>query len=102
MKRLAAQPGMPAIEFEMLDHDRVKAMLPQIGSAVTGASFCAADGHCNSLRLFRALNQAMQKLGATYLPNHIVDRIAPRGGGFRLVSKGRVVRRRKIGVAAEM
>jgi hydrogen cyanide synthase HcnC len=100
MKRLAAQPGMPDIKFEMLDHDRVKAMLPQIGPGVTGASFCAADGHCNSLRLFRALNQAMQKLGATYLSNHIVDRVEPSSDGFRMFTKSGEVRANKVVLAA--
>lgn len=82
MKRLHAQPGMPHYEVEMLDHDEVKKRLPEIGPEVVGASFTTLDGHCNSLKLFRALHVGMQRLGATYLPGHGVEGIAFKGGEF--------------------
>jgi glycine/D-amino acid oxidase-like deaminating enzyme len=98
--RLMAQPDMPAIEIEMMEHARVKAMLPAIGPEVVGASYCALDGHCNSLRLLRALNQGMQMLGAAYLPNHPVERIEPSAGGFRFFTGGGEVRAGKVVLAA--
>lgn len=97
VERLLAQPGMPGLQIEMLDRDEVRKRLPQIGPEVSGASYSVADGHCNSLRLFRALHQGMQMLGATYLADQIVDRIEPASGGFRLftasgeVQAGRVI-----------
>ncbi len=100
MKRLVAQPGMPDVAVEMLEHAQVAKLLPGLGPTVAGASFCALDGHCNSLRLLRALNQGMQAFGASYLPNHIVERIEPAGGGFRLHSAGGEVRAGKVVLAA--
>lgn len=100
MRRLAAQPGMPEVAFEMLGREQVARMLPGIGPQVVGASYCALDGHCNSLRLLRALNQGMQMLGARYLSNHIVEDIEPRTGGFRLATQGGEVRAGKVVLAA--
>jgi glycine/D-amino acid oxidase-like deaminating enzyme len=100
IKRLRAQPDMPDVNVEMLDRAAVVKMLPRIGPEVTGASYSTADGHCNSLRLFRALNQGMQMLGATYLSNHIVDRVEAAGGGFRLSTKSGEVHTGKVVLAA--
>ena len=55
----------------------------------SAASYSPLDGHCNSLRLFRALHTALQQLGATYLPSHIVERVDYAGGGFALSTKRR-------------
>ena len=100
MKRLAGQPGMPELSFQMMDHVQLERLLPQIGPEVTGASYCPADGHCNSLRLFRALNQDMQVRGVTYLSNHMVQRIESAAGGFRLLTRGGEVRTAKVVLAA--
>jgi len=100
IKRLQAQPDMPDVDVEVLDRVAVAKLLPQIGPEVAGATFSPADGHCNSLRLFRALNKGMQMLGVTYLPNHIVDRVEAAGGGFRLFTKTGEVQARKVVLAA--
>jgi hydrogen cyanide synthase HcnC len=100
MKRLHNQPDMIPYEYEIMDRARVQKMLPAIGPDVAGASYCPLDGHVNSLRLFRALNSGMQRLGARYLPNHIVERIEYSGGEFALASAGGVVRAGKVVLAA--
>jgi hydrogen cyanide synthase HcnC len=85
---------------EMLERRAVEALLPEIGPEVAGASFCPLDGHCNSLRLLRALHTGMQRHGARYLANHIVARIEPEAGGFRLATRGGAVRAGKLVLAA--
>ena len=100
MKKLHAQKGMPHYEYEMMDHARVKSMLPDIGPEVVGASFSTLDGHCNSLRLFRALNLGMQRLGVTYLSDHIVEDIGHANGEFALRTKHGEVRAGKLVLAA--
>jgi hydrogen cyanide synthase HcnC len=100
LKRLHAQPGMPRYDYEMMDHARVKSFLPEIGPQVAGASFSKLDGHCNSLRLFRALNAGMQKLGARYLADHIVGDIRHGGGEFRLATRHAEVRAARLVLAA--
>jgi glycine/D-amino acid oxidase-like deaminating enzyme len=84
LKRLHNQPGMEALEYEMLDHGQLEKMLPQIGPEVAGASFCPQDGHVNALRLLRALHAAFAHLGGEYRSNHLVQRIEPRAGEFSL------------------
>jgi glycine/D-amino acid oxidase-like deaminating enzyme len=100
MKRLHSQPGMPHYEVQMLDHDGVKKMLPEIGPEVVGASYTDLDGHCNSLKLFRALHIGMQQLGAAYLPHHGVDAIAHDAGEFRITTKKGTIAAGKVVLAA--
>jgi glycine/D-amino acid oxidase-like deaminating enzyme len=100
LERLHAQPGMPHYEWEMMDHGRVASFLPDIGPEVVGASYSAWDGHCNSLRLFRALNMAMQKRGVTYRSNHAVQEARYETGEFRLFTPRGEVRAAKLVLAA--
>lgn len=100
LKRLHAQPGVPRYDYELLDHDAVRRALPEIGPEVVGASFTKLDGHCNSLKLFRALNTGMQQLGAVYHPNQGVDAIEYAAGEFRIKSRGAEFRAGKVVLAA--
>jgi hydrogen cyanide synthase HcnC len=100
LKRLHNQPRMVPYEYRMLERAEVEKMLPHIGPEVVGASYCPSDGHVNSLRLFRALHVAMQRRGAAYFPEHIVERIEPRDGGFRLVTPRGEIGAGKIVLAA--
>lgn len=100
LARLHAQPGMPHYEYRMLDHGAVKAMLPEIGPEVVGGSFSRLDGHCNSLRLFRALHAGMQRRGATYCSDRLVENITHAAGEFRLATRRGEVRAGKVVLAA--
>jgi hydrogen cyanide synthase HcnC len=100
LARLHNQPAMVKYDYEILDAARVRAMLPQVGREVAGASYCPLDGHVNSLRLLRALHAGMQQLGATYLADHVVEKIEPRDGGFRLVTRHGEVRAGRVVLAA--
>ncbi len=94
------QPGMQRFEVEMLDRDRVQEALPQIGPEVVGASYSQYDGHCNSLKLLRALHAGMQQLGAAYLSEHRVAEIEYAQREFRLRTAREEVRAGKIVLAA--
>jgi hydrogen cyanide synthase HcnC len=100
LNRLHNQPGMEALEYEMLDHGQVEKMLPQIGPEVAGASFCSQDGHVNALRLLRALHVAFARLGGEYRSNHLVHRIESRGGEFSLFSSNGVFTAQRLVLAA--
>jgi hydrogen cyanide synthase HcnC len=100
MERLQAQPGMQRFEWEMLDHARVKEIVPSIGPDVVGGSYTRFDGHCNALRLLRALNKGMQQLGVVYLPEHRVTHLEKHAGEFRVRTARTEMRARKIVIAA--
>ena len=100
LKRLHNQPDMVPYPYEILERGELEKRLPLIGPEVVGGSYCPLDGHANSLRLLRALHTDLAKLGAKYLPNHIVDRIEHRGGEFRLATRGGEVRAGRIVLAA--
>ena len=100
MRRLHNQPRMMQYPYEILERGAVEKMLPQIGPEVVGGSYCPLDGHCNSLRLLRALHAGLKQHGARYLPNNIVERIEPRDSAFRLASSGGDITAGKIVLAA--
>ncbi|HEX3501401.1 MAG TPA: FAD-dependent oxidoreductase [Stellaceae bacterium] len=98
LRCLHSQPNMVRYPYEILERAALERLLPQIGPEVVGASYCPLDGHCNALRLLRALHADMRRRGVAYLPHHEVAAIVPRGdGAFRLVGSfapvdaGRVV-----------
>jgi hydrogen cyanide synthase HcnC len=100
LARLHDQPAMVKYGYDILDHDRLERVLPQIGPQVAGASYCALDGHVNPLRLLRALHAGMQQSGATYLADQPVEQIRSAGGGFRLTTRRGELRAGKIVLAA--
>ncbi len=100
LKRLHNQAGAADYRVEILDHDEVARMLPQIGPEVAGGSFCPLDGHVNSLRTFRAFHAAFAMLGVDYRPERPVAGIAHRGGEFRLATPGGEIRAGKVVLAA--
>lgn len=100
LKRLHNQPGIVDYKTEILTHDQVKAMLPDIGPEVVGGSFCPLDGHVNSLRLFRTLHAALNARGVTYLPSHRVEAITKEAGEFRLATPHGEIRAAKVALAA--
>jgi hydrogen cyanide synthase HcnC len=67
------------IGTRMLSREEVRAMVPGVGDAVTGASFCPIDGHASPLHLLKALHQDLD-----YRPNRRVIRIDARPNRFTI------------------
>lgn len=61
--------------FEVLDHARLKAIVPEIGPKVVGGIQSPMDGHVNPLLLLRALSDAVTRLGGTLRTGTPVTRI---------------------------
>ncbi len=51
------------IGTRMIDRAELRAMIPHIGDAVVGASFCPVDGHANPLKLLKGLHAALARAG---------------------------------------
>lgn len=85
---------------EILDRSQVAAMLPDIGPDVVGGSYCALDGHCNSLKLYRALLKAAAKHGGKYLASHRVEKIAYENHEFRISTSAGEIHAEKVVLAA--
>jgi glycine/D-amino acid oxidase-like deaminating enzyme len=100
LRRLHNQPGAASFTTEILDRKRLVRMLPHLGPEVVGASYCALDGHCNSLRLHRALFAALVRRKVRILAGHRVERAQYAGGEFRLLTHVREVRAGKVVIAA--
>jgi glycine/D-amino acid oxidase-like deaminating enzyme len=100
MQHLHNQPDMVRYPYEIIERGALERLLPQIGPEVAGASYCPLDGHCNSLRLLRALHTDLRRLGVAYRPNHEVSAIAHRGGVFRIASAGGEIAAERVVLAA--
>jgi len=100
LRRLHNQRDMVQYPYEILDHAAVARMLPEIGPEVVGGTYCPLDGHCNSLRLLRALHVGMSHMGVRYFPNHRVERIEIQGGEFHVGAGRGEVRAGKLVLAA--
>ena len=100
MVRLHNQPDMVRYPYEVLDHDETRRRLPAIGPEVVGSIYCPLDGHVNSLRLFRALHVAIDRLGVDYRPNQAVETLQPMAGGFRIAGPWGELRAAKVVLAA--
>lgn len=82
LARINAQPTMTPLPYEILGHNAVREMMPDIGPWVVGASYCPLDGQCNSMRLFWGLHTAFHRVGGRYLSNHRVDTLTAGSFGF--------------------
>lgn len=100
MHRLHNQPDMIPYPYEVVHRERLRALLPAIGPEVAGGIFSPLDGHCNSLRLLRALHAGLQRRGGKYLSEHVVDRIEQRQGMFALATSAGEVRAARVVLAA--
>ena len=100
LRRLHNQPGIATYKTEIVDRRRLEASLPGLGPDVVGGSYCPLDGHCNSLRLHRALHTALFNRGVRYLPGHRVEAIEHTGGEFRLRTPHRQLSAGKVVIAA--
>ena len=100
LDRIQAQPGMPHQDVTIMDHAAVRRLLPDIGPEVVGGSYSKLDGHVNSLRLFRALHDGMQRFGVRYRSGQRVERIEYAAGGFRLLGGDEELRCSQVVLAA--
>jgi glycine/D-amino acid oxidase-like deaminating enzyme len=97
---LFAQPGFERYPVEVLDAAGVARRLPGVGRDVVGGTFGALDGHCNPLKLLRALHAGVARAGGVYRPGEPVARIAPGADGFELATPAGTVVARRVVLAA--
>ncbi|WP_442487420.1 NAD(P)/FAD-dependent oxidoreductase [Halomonas litopenaei] len=69
-------------QFEMLDHNQLRKLIPEIGESVVGASWSRQDGHANPLYLLRALHSAILQQGGSYHACGPVRKIHQEAGSF--------------------
>jgi hydrogen cyanide synthase HcnC len=88
------------IGTRIMSREEIRAIVPQIGDRVVGASFCPMDGHANPLLLLRALQAGIVGQSGAYLPNRRVTTITPQQGGFRVETGEERITCAKLVVAA--
>lgn len=88
------------IAIEILDRDRLRERVPDIGPAVVGASYSPLDSHVSPLYLLRALQEGLQMQGGTYLPGAGVSALHYKAGTFAAETARGVVYGRRIVIAA--
>ncbi|MFC4278406.1 NAD(P)/FAD-dependent oxidoreductase [Achromobacter aloeverae] len=89
--------------FEMLNHQELKARLPEIGPRVVGGSWCHLDGHVNPLKLLHALHAGLKLHGGRVFNGVDVHEVGADQGARRFQARsadGRVWRADRIVLAA--
>ena len=76
----------PGYRHAVLDADEARQHLPGLGPDVRGATCSPMDGHCNPLKLFRALHAANQRRGAALHSRMQVDGIRYQAGVFTVTA----------------
>ncbi|MEM9147598.1 MAG: FAD-dependent oxidoreductase [Pseudomonadota bacterium] len=82
MEALAAQST--GFVFEMLGRNALAREMPGIGPDVVGGSWSPHDGHCDPLRLLRALQAGLRAHGGALCTEAGVSAIRREGAGYRL------------------
>ena len=72
----------PGYRHAVLGADEARQRLPGLGPEVRGATYSPMDGHCNPLKLFRALHAANQRRGVALHSRMQVDGITHQAGVF--------------------
>ncbi len=88
-------------ECEVVEYAQLKKQIPLVGK-VAGATYCPHDGHCNPLRLLRALHKGYLDSAGEYRPHsHVTSLLGLEDGGFELsTSNGKVAIAEKVIIAA--
>jgi glycine/D-amino acid oxidase-like deaminating enzyme len=92
--------GLESYEYEILDNARLRAIVPEAGPNVAGATYSPYDGQANPIRLLRALHRAYAMLGGRHEPCARVSAIEPDGDGYRLQTPKGTVRANRIVLAS--
>ena len=100
LEALQAQAGFRRYDVEILDRKALAQRVPGIGPDVAGGTYCRLDGHCNPLKLLRALHVAIVRAQAAWRTDHRVVRITPRRGGFTLETARGVIEAERVVLAA--
>jgi glycine/D-amino acid oxidase-like deaminating enzyme len=100
MEQLRVESGNTPFEYQILQRDALKSLLPAIGPDVVGASYTPYDGHANPLYLLRALHAGVTKQGGRYIANAAVSSIESSHGTFTVTAAGRRYSAPKIVLAA--
>lgn len=92
LETLCAEADEHGYEYEVVRHAELKIRLPLVGK-VPGATYCPHDGHCDPLRLLRAMHSGYLNKGGEYRPRTPITGIKGLdGGGFELsTADGKVV-----------
>jgi hydrogen cyanide synthase HcnC len=100
LEALQAQSGFRRYPVEVLDRSGLARRLPGLGTDVAGGTYCPLDGHCNPLKVLRALHVAIARAGGVCRARHDVMGITPRGSGFVLETAGGPIAAEKVVLAA--
>ncbi|MDH3387627.1 MAG: FAD-binding oxidoreductase [Gammaproteobacteria bacterium] len=92
LEQLRREAGDGGYEFEIVEHVELRRRIPIVGD-VPGATYCPHDGHCNPLRLLRALHTGYLNRGGEYRPWTRIGGLQARADGGFVVSAvdGKVV-----------
>lgn len=87
-------------QFEVLDHQQLKELVPTIGETIPGATFTKMDGHVNPLKLLLAYHRALMTRNVKINSNVRVHKIEKKAGIFHLETSQGDFTAKKVVLAA--
>lgn len=99
LKDAEARSALPS-GFEVAGAAELRAVFPQIGPTIPGATFCRLDGMVDPLRLLRALLAAFQARGGRYVPRARVGDVTRDSDGFLITGAAGEHRASRVVLAA--
>lgn len=87
-------------EFEVLDNQQLRELVPAIGETIPGATFTKMDGHVNPLKLLLAYHRALMARDVKINSNVHVNKIEKRAGIFHLETSQGKFKAKKVVLAA--
>ncbi|MCP4188366.1 MAG: FAD-binding oxidoreductase [Gammaproteobacteria bacterium] len=92
LETLRAEALEQKYEYEVVEYAQLKKEIPLVGK-ISGATYCPHDGHCNPLRLLRALHKGYLDNAGVYQPHSRITglRVLKHGGFELLTDNGKAV-----------
>jgi len=97
MEDIGAASGIP---YRMVEPAELRKILPRIGDAVVGASFCPLDGDVNPLYALRALHAAIGRRGGRIVNGAPALAVEPAAEGFVARTATQSISGRRVVLAA--
>jgi len=102
LEAMRSQSPIGQYDCNMLGRDELQKMLPriQLGSEVSGASYCVHDGLVDPLNLLKAFYQGFKNRGGDFRPGQAVMGIQKDGSGLIVKTRTHSFKTQKLVIAA--
>jgi len=100
LSQIRHEAGNKPYDYQMMDHQELRELVPGIGPDVVSGSYSPYDGHANPLFLLRSLHAGFKARGGRYLAERKVSNIVSLDNGVRVETSAGSYQAEKVVIAA--